>query len=536
MGRTVAPSTSVAEHFDAAFDDAPIGMALFNCAGEYVRVNDALCTLLDRAPEQLIGRRDQELTHPDDRAADLVAAEEIFAGLKRTFQCEKRFVRPDGKIVWALANLTFLRDDEGRPLSWVGQFQDITSRRATEEALRASERRHRLIVRNLPGAGVVLYDRDLCCVLIEGRHMEDTGAITSDFTGRPMHEIVSPELLELLEPAARRALEGEHGLFEAFSPATQRYISAHVIPHREVDGEIAGVLVAVRDISEQRAAERAEHDAEERFQLAFENAPIGIALVSPEGHWLRVNHRLCEMLGYAETDLLGSTFQEITHPDDLDSDLEQVRRMLDGEIRSYEMEKRYRRADGSLIWILLSVSLARDAAGEPLYFISQLQDIDERKRVFGELEHHAHHDALTGLLNRRAWDTELARAIAEAEHARRPLAVVLIDLNDFKKVNDTHGHAAGDEVLRDAADTWRSHLRDGDRLARLGGDEFAVLLAGAGVEQVDDIIDRLRHGLSHVAGAAIGIAHRETGESASGLMQRADEALYADKARTAAKV
>ena len=203
MGRTVAPSTSVAEHFDAAFDDAPIGMALFNCAGEYVRVNDALCTLLDRAPEQLIGRRDQELTHPDDRAADLVAAEEIFAGLKRTFQCEKRFVRPDGTIVWALANLTFLRDDEGRPLSWVGQFQDITSRRATEEALRASERRHRLIVRNLPGAGVVLYDRDLCCVLIEGRHMEDTGAITSDFTGRPMREIVSPELLELLEPAAR---------------------------------------------------------------------------------------------------------------------------------------------------------------------------------------------------------------------------------------------------------------------------------------------------------------------------------------------
>ena len=113
-------------YFDVAFDRSPIGMAVFNTDGEYVRVNAALSALLGRAPEDLLGRRDQELTHPEDRQADLDAAWEILEGRMDTHQTEKRFVRPDGSVVWALANLTFLRDEAGRPLSWVGQFQDVT--------------------------------------------------------------------------------------------------------------------------------------------------------------------------------------------------------------------------------------------------------------------------------------------------------------------------------------------------------------------------------------------------------------------------
>ena len=123
-------------YFDAAFDDAPIGMALFNPDGEYVRVNAALCGILDRSAGELLGRRDQELTHPDDRQADVDAAWEILDGRRSTHQCEKRFVRPDGSVVWTLANLTFLRDGAGRALSWVGQFQDVTARREAEQALR----------------------------------------------------------------------------------------------------------------------------------------------------------------------------------------------------------------------------------------------------------------------------------------------------------------------------------------------------------------------------------------------------------------
>jgi PAS domain S-box-containing protein len=118
-------------YFDIAFDQAPIGMAIFNADGEYVRVNPALCELLGRGDDQLLGRRDQEFTHPDDRQLDVDVAWDILAGRRSTFQRQKRFVRPDGAVVWAIANLTFLRDERGRPLNWVGQFQDITALRHT---------------------------------------------------------------------------------------------------------------------------------------------------------------------------------------------------------------------------------------------------------------------------------------------------------------------------------------------------------------------------------------------------------------------
>jgi PAS domain S-box-containing protein len=115
------------------------------------------------------------------------------------------------------------------------------------------------------------------------------------------------------------------------------------------------------------------------FQNAFEFAAIGMALVSTEGKWLRVNRAICEITGYNEAELLKRTFQEITHPDDLDLDLENVRKMLASEIDTYQMEKRYFHKNGSIVWVLLSVSLVRTESGEPLFFISQIQDITRQK-------------------------------------------------------------------------------------------------------------------------------------------------------------
>ncbi|HYB25511.1 MAG TPA: PAS domain S-box protein [Solirubrobacteraceae bacterium] len=128
-----------------------------------------------------------------------------------------------------------------------------------------------------------------------------------------------------------------------------------------------------------RRHDRALAEAEERFHSAFDNAPIGLALVAPDGRFIKVNRSLCEITGYGETELLLRTFQDVTHPDDLDADLESVRRMLAGEIRTYQLDKRYLHADGHLIWASLSVSLVRDSSGQPLYFISQIKDISARK-------------------------------------------------------------------------------------------------------------------------------------------------------------
>jgi PAS domain S-box-containing protein len=120
-------------------------------------------------------------------------------------------------------------------------------------------------------------------------------------------------------------------------------------------------------------------DPDSLFQSAFEFAAIGMALVSPEGKWLQVNRAICEITGYSEAELLERTFQDITHPDDLEADLENVRKMLAGEIKTYQMEKRYLHKNGSVVWILLSVSLVWTTSGEPLFFISQIQDITRQK-------------------------------------------------------------------------------------------------------------------------------------------------------------
>jgi len=164
--------------------------------------------------------------------------------------------------------------------------------------------------------------------------------------------------------------------YESPSPGGVRWFRLTVVPRRDAAG---GAVVKHFEITDILTAERAAREGEERFVNAFENAPIGMALVSPQGRWLKVNCALCTLLGYSVDELLGLTFQNLTHPDDLDADLGYVRQMLSNEIYHYVMEKRYFHKQGHEVWVQLSVSLVRDTQGLPLYFISQIQDITGRK-------------------------------------------------------------------------------------------------------------------------------------------------------------
>ncbi len=282
-------------------------------------------------------------------------------------------------------------------------------------------------------------------------------------------------------------------------------------------------------------------EAEERFRLAFEHAPIGIALVSPEGNFTRVNRALCDLLGYSSDELVAKTFQEITHPEDLNLDLENVNQVLAGELRDYEMEKRYIHRDGHIVWVLLSVSLARGADGEPLYFISQIQDITERKQLEERLVFLADHDEMTGLANRRRFREEVERGVAYAERYDHSGAMVLLDLDNFKDVNDSLGHHVGDRLLVAVAERLGTRLRRTDVLGRIGGDEFAAMLPQAEpaqairvAEEVLDAVTTAAYALDgHVvtARASVGIAlfRPGLGIDADDLQIRADVAMYTAK-------
>jgi PAS domain S-box-containing protein len=165
-----------------------------------------------------------------------------------------------------------------------------------------------------------------------------------------------------------------------------QYFSLRLRPLRAADGSVESILGLGEDITVRVAAEQALRASEDRFRGAFEFAAIGMAMVAPDGRWLQVNRSLCRMVGYTAAELLATTFQSITHPDDLEMDVSFVNQMLDGSRSHYDMEKRYLHKDGRIIWVLLSVSLVRDPADHPLYFVSQIQNITEQKQLTEDLQ------------------------------------------------------------------------------------------------------------------------------------------------------
>ncbi len=211
------------------------------------------------------------------------------------------------------------------------------------------------------------------------------------------------------------------------------------------------------------------------FQNSFDYAAVGMAHMSIDGRWLRVNRKLCEISGYSEQELLTLSFQGITHPDDGARDREHLAQLLSNAIPSYSVEKRYIRKDRSVIWVLIQVSVVFTPEGLADYGISVIQDISEKKQAAQLIESMAYSDQLTGLPNRALLGDRLHQAMTLARRRGRTLAVVLLDLDGFKAINDKYGHATGDLLLRALSVRMKDGLREGDTLARLGGDEFVAV-------------------------------------------------------------
>ncbi len=359
------------QRYRALFEGSPVGIGMATLEGHVLIAN--------RAMEELFGYSAQELEHldiadlyedPNDRIALLKHIER--KGYVRNLPVRAR--RKDGQHLDILISSSRIQS-EGRALLQT-MCVDVTERKQAEQALRLShdclelagrchERKALLEgflakIREFTGCGRVgirLLDeadkgrtRNVC----NETSCESVGLVPIRMEGR---------ILGLIHVADAR----------------ENRVPRSVIEALETVGRELGVSLRRIEVEETL------RQSESRFASAFDYAAIGMAIVSPEGRWLRANRAVLDMLGYTEEDLLARTFQSITHPDDLDADMACVRRMLAGELRTCQMEKRYFHKMGHIVWALVSVSLVRDERGKPLHFISQIQDITERRRAEGRL-------------------------------------------------------------------------------------------------------------------------------------------------------
>ncbi len=291
-----------------------------------------------------------------------------------------------------------------------------------------------------------------------------------------------------------------------------------------------------------RTAVQALRESEALFRAAFRDASVGMALLATGGMPVKVNHRLREMLGRSEAALLRLSFPQLLHPDDRRHVLQYMHQSTADQSASQGLECRYLRSDGEAIWCQVASSPIADGMGNVTHHLLLLIDITARKQAEDHLTQLAHYDLLTGIPNRALFRLRLAEAIGQARRQQHQLAVLFVDLDGFKEVNDTQGHATGDTVLRMVAERITQCVRADDMVARLAGDEFTVVLSRIrGTDAAERVARTIIHALSQpfpvrdrilqVTGS-VGIAvFPGAGQDVEALLGAADAAMYVAKGR-----
>ncbi len=456
--RTEEELREAEERFRSAFHNTPVGMALVNLEGRYLQVNRALGEILGYPEDELLGKTYMELTYPEDREISGDYARRIERGELDSYNLEKRYVHAEGLPVWVSLSVSIVRDARGKPLYYIAQLQDITERKQVEEDLQDTARRLSEIVStqyeiaaadldlssvmNLiaertqrltgaAGASVELVeddevvqkagsgtaskhyglrlkmDRSLSGACIQKKEIMRSGDTERDLRvdREACRRLGARSLLVVPLYHAQRVV----GVLNAFSPEPHAFNDRDVHTLQLMAGLIAAAMShtaefeAKKKLLAERTASLAKiRHSEARFRAIFEGSAAGIAILGLDGSFLQVNPALQKLLGYGAEELEGKNSSAVAHPEDLDKTSALHRELAAGERESYEVERRYVKKDGRVIWGRLNVSLIRTPEGKPDFAIGMLENITDRKRAEEALRNREQQQAIVARLGQRA--------------------------------------------------------------------------------------------------------------------------------------
>jgi diguanylate cyclase (GGDEF)-like protein/PAS domain S-box-containing protein len=492
-----------------------------------------------------------KLTHPDDRQMVL----ERYGAAARDgkhHEFEYRVVTAGDNVIWVKDRVSPVRDQDGKVRQLRGVMVDVTRRKKAEEALRNS---FRLLFANNPQP-MFAYDRDsLRFLAVNDAAVELYGHSREEILQMRLTDICSPEevdrlLLDMVRNRGSFERTGEWRHKRRDGRVIDVQLSSHSL---EFEGRKASLIVA-EDITDRKQAERKLHEAEVRYRTLVEQIPAVtyVAALDEQRSTIYMSPQAEKLVEYSQVEWRADPhlWPKLLHPDDRQRVLEQAARIHESG-DPFVCEYRLVARDGRTVWVRDEAILMEDESGKPQFWQGVMVDITERKQAEKEIAYLAYHDRLTGLPNRAMFQEVLDLSIARAKRQGTAVAVLYLDLDDFKLVNDSLGHHAGDELLRQLAARLREATRETDLVSRLGGDEFLLLMADLELRPGEDprrsvallsaealarrVQDALRlpfvlEGTEVYVSSSIGISvFPVDAEDASALLKNADVAMYRSK-------
>jgi diguanylate cyclase (GGDEF)-like protein/PAS domain S-box-containing protein len=528
----------------ARFEQVRVPQGFLSLTGQMMSVNDAMCDLVGRHRDELEGRQLSDFLYPSDpgEGDDQVAA--MFRGEVEAATWERIIAAPDGSAIPMLVQGAVLRDADGAPTAIATFAHDLRGLRDAERALTRKEALFEALVLRagdvalvLDGAGNMTYVSPAAIAMLGYDPQEVTGRLAWDF----IHPEDLPGVQRVFGEVIAMGGRSEVSVFRVRdSTGTWRWIE-DVITNCLDDPDIGGIISNLRDVTARVEAERALHVSEARHRAIADTAQEGIWAADPAGRTVYANDKLADILGVPLDEIYQRRSPDVIGPAN-DAWIEA--RLTDCAQRgAEEYDLCYPHPDGRERVLRFSTSPLRDDVGHA-GSLAMIADVTSARRAERELQRRALRDELTGLANRALLMDRLEHAVARSTRADHPVAVVVADLDQFKLINDSWGHDAGDRILVQVAERLTAAVRAEDTVARFGGDEFVVVCEDTDINRVREVADRLMSALAdpfdldgqrlHVR-ASLGIAIAPP-HSAPDLVRFAEAAMYEAKARGRGRV